>query len=35
MNKCCAKCGAKGLFRATSYCYSCGQKLDWGGSEKL
>lgn len=26
----CPKCGAKGLFRAISYCYSCGQKLDWG-----
>lgn len=30
----CPCCGAKGLFRAISYCYSCGQKLDWGGSEK-
>ena len=26
----CPCCGAKGLFRAISYCYSCGQKLDWG-----
>lgn len=30
----CPCCGAKGLFRSISYCYSCGQKLDWGGSEK-
>lgn len=30
----CPCCGAEGLFRTISYCYSCGQKLDWGGSEK-
>nr|DAQ45207.1 MAG TPA: putative transposase [Caudoviricetes sp.] len=30
----CPCCGAKGLFRTISYCCSCGQKLDWEGSEK-
>jgi hypothetical protein len=30
----CPNCGAKGLFRAMPYCCCCGQKLDWGGSEK-
>lgn len=25
----CPNCGEKGLFRVMSYCYHCGQKLDW------
>lgn len=30
----CPVCNSEGLYKSDFYCNKCGQKLDWGGSEK-
>lgn len=30
----CPVCNREGLYKSDFYCNKCGQKLDWGGSEK-
>lgn len=30
----CPRCGKAEIYSNANYCPDCGQKLDWGGSEK-